>query len=108
VYRTTHIEGSSPLGGVRQEKRKRPMTNLHTPSTRLSGSKLARKQRGAATVEYAVLIGILLMCGFAMWRYFFKSVSHSVQNSSEMIQQTVGGDGQHAGRKTAEGAVAQP
>jgi Flp pilus assembly pilin Flp len=85
------------------------MTQLQNARTRLQGSKLARQQRGAASVEYAVLVGILLICGFAMWRYFFKSVNNSVQHSSEIIQNTVGGDGQHQGTRVGpQGATAQP
>ena len=81
------------------------MTQLHNARTR---SKLSRLQRGAATVEYAVLIGVLFLCGFAAWRYFFKSVSNSVQNSTEIMQNAVGADGQHVGsRHAAEGQVQQ-
>jgi Flp pilus assembly pilin Flp len=73
------------------------MTQLHNARTRLQAS--ARKQRGAASVEYAVLVGILLVCGFAMWRYFFRSVNESVQRSGNVIESVTGGDGTHAGSR---------
>lgn len=81
------------------------MTHLESARARLQGSLRARSQRGATTVEYAVLIAVLLLCVFGGYRLLFKNVSQSVINTGEHIQNL--SDGQHVGsRRAAEGTVA--
>ena len=78
------------------------MTHLQSARARLQGSLRARNQRGATTVEYAILIAILLLCVFGGYRLLFKNVSQSVINTGEHIQNLTDGHG----RRTAEGVPA--
>lgn len=85
------------------------MTHLQSARARLQGSLRARNQRGATTVEYALLIAVLLLIVFGGYRFLFRNVSQSVINTGEHIQNL--SDGQHLGsRKPAEGVApaAQP
>jgi Flp pilus assembly pilin Flp len=82
------------------------MTHLQSARARLQGSLRARNQRGATTVEYAILIAVLLLCVFGGYRLLFRNVSESVINTGEHIQNL--SDGQHMGSRKAAGGVAAP
>lgn len=85
------------------------MTQLQSARARLQGSLRTRNQRGATTVEYALLIAVLLLIVFGGYRLLFKNVSQSVINTGEHIQNL--SEGPHVGnRRAAEGVApaAQP
>ena len=73
------------------------MTHLQSARARLQGSLRARNQRGATTVEYAILLAVLLLCVFGGYRLLFHKVSESVINSSEKIENLTGDGQPHVG-----------
>ena len=77
------------------------MTHLQNARAR---SLRARNQRGATTVEYAILVAVLVLCVFGAYRIFFRNVSGSVIHTGEQIQNLT--EGQHVGSRKAAGGMA--